>query len=435
MRRVKLGSILTEQRNPIGLADGNNLDLIGVSNKIGLKLSTAKRIADLSRYQKIEHGWFAYNPMRVNVGSIGYAFDDTHIGIVSPDYIVFSCSEDILPEYLLFLLKSDEGIEAINKNASGAVRKRLYFSDLAKIEVVLPDIDKQKKRLIAFNEIEDLNDSISEQLTKESLLSKLKQSILQEAIQGKLTKDWRKNNPKAESARELLGRIYTKKAQLVKDKKIKNEKALPPITEEEIPFQLPKRWAWCKLGEIIINTNNLDIQKKLNPNDIINYVDIEAIDNKTQKIKAAKQLPVRELSSRARRVLKKGQILYSLVRPYLNNLAIVNEEKENFIGSTGFVVFDCLLVRNEYVFWILLSKYIEDLYLGYMDGFNSPSITHEQFKNTVIPFPPASEQNAIIEKVEGLMKKCNSLEQEIQNSQAHAQMLMQAVLTEAFQNN
>src|SRR5699024_1617580 len=122
MSRVRLGSILIEQKETIKMPDGDGLDLIGVSNEMGLHVSRASRIDNLSRYKLIKKGWFAYNPMRVNVGSIGYAFRADHIGIVSPDYVVFSCSEEILPEYLLYLLKSDEGIEAIGKNASGAVR-------------------------------------------------------------------------------------------------------------------------------------------------------------------------------------------------------------------------------------------------------------------------------------------------------------------------
>ena len=161
-------------------------------------------------------------------------------------------------------------------------------------------------------------------------------------------------------------------------------------------------------------------------------MDIDAVDNKKQVVREAKKLPVRELSSRARRVLKKGHILYSLVRPYLHNLAIVNEDKPNLIGSTGFAVFDCIRVENKYIFWLLLSKYIEDVYLDFMDGFNSPSITHDQFKSTIIPVPPLKEQKVIVEKVELLMQKYQALEQEIKTSEANAEMLMQAVLKEAF---
>lgn len=436
MNKVKLGSILLEQKESVKSPDGNGMDLIGVSNEIGLHVSRAKRIDDLSRYKFIEMGWFAYNPMRVNVGSIGYVYKQEQIGIVSPDYVVFSCSDKILPEYLLYLLKSDEGIESINKNASGAVRKRLYFSDLARIEIVLPSIESQRRRLVEFRKIKDLSYQISEHKSAESLLSQLKQSILQEAIQGKLTAGWRAerelSGAEVEPATELLKCIIAEKAQLIKDKKIKKEKPLPPITAADIPFELPEGWVWCRLGEIIVNADNLDIQKKLSPDDIINYVDIDAVDNKKQVVREAKKLPVRELSSRARRVLKKGHILYSLVRPYLHNLAIVNEDKPNLIGSTGFAVFDCIRVENKYIFWLLLSKYIEDVYLDFMDGFNSPSITHDQFKSTIIPVPPLKEQKVIVEKVELLMQKCQALEQEIKTSEANAEMLMQAVLKEAF---
>lgn len=87
------------------------------------------------------------------------------------------------------------------------------------------------------------------------VIDTLKQSILQEAIQGKLTGAWRKQNPDVEPASELLKRIKAEKAQLIKDKKIRKEKPLPPITEDEIPFELPEDWVWCRLGEIFQTTS------------------------------------------------------------------------------------------------------------------------------------------------------------------------------------
>jgi type I restriction enzyme S subunit len=197
---------------------------------------------------------------------------------------------------------------------------------------------------------------------------------------------------------------------------------------------LPEGWEWCRLGEVVRFSDNLNIHSEYSPSQLINYIDIDAIDNKKQRIKEPKVLPVRELSSRARRVLKKGHVLYSLVRPYLHNLAIVEKEKEFLIGSTGFAVFTPILSSAKFLFWLLLSRYIEELYLKFMDGFNSPSITHEQFTSTLIPFPPYEEQKAIVEKVESLMEKFRELEEEISQSEQHAQMLMQAVLKEAFEN-
>ena len=83
------------------------------------------------------------------------------------------------------------------------------------------------------------------------LTAQLKQSILQEAIQGKLTADWREQNPNTEPANELLKRIKAEKSQLTKVNKIKKKKALPPIAEEEIPFELPDGWVWCRFRDIV----------------------------------------------------------------------------------------------------------------------------------------------------------------------------------------
>lgn len=112
------------------------------------------------------------------------------------------------------------------------------YEDLAKrIDKALINFDKSQEVLTEFE-------------NQKELLTQLKQSILQEAIQGKLTADWREQNQNIEPASELLKRIKAEKEQLVKDKKIKKEKALPPISEKEIPFELPDGWVWCRLGEI-----------------------------------------------------------------------------------------------------------------------------------------------------------------------------------------
>lgn len=183
-----------------------------------------------------------------------------------------------------------------------------------------------------------------------------------------------------------------------------NPRNFPEIKESEIPFEIPKHWAWCRLGEIIEFTTNLNIETKLKADTLIDYVDIDAIDNKTFKIREVKTKTVSELSSRARRVLKKGFIIYSLVRPYLNNLAIITEERENFIGSTGFAVFKGILVNNEYLKFLLLTDFIRNCYLDLISGFNSPSITQEQFVNTLVPLPPLVEQERIVSFLNDLEK-------------------------------
>ncbi len=99
------------------------------------------------------------------------------------------------------------------------------------------------------------------------------------------------------------------------------------------------------------------------------------------------------------------------MRPYLNNIAIIEDEKDNYIGSTGFAVFRPIALDTVFIKYLLLSGYIRTLYLSYMSGFNSPGITNEQFIETVIPVPPLAEHKRIVEKLEKLMAFCDELEQ------------------------
>ena len=431
MTKVKLGSILIEQKETVKVHDGKGMDLIGVSNEIGLHVSRAKRIDDLSRYKFIEKGWFAYNPMRVNVGSIGYSHKEDQIGIVSPDYVVFSCSDKIIPEYLLYLLKSDEGIEAINNNASGAVRKRLYFSDLARIEIVLPSIESQQRRLMGFRRIKQLGNQISEHKSKDSLLSQLKQSILQEAIQGKLTADWRKQNPGVEPASDLLERIKAEKAQLIKDKVIKKEKPLPPITDEEIPFELPEGWVWCRLGEITTYGSSHKVESNEISEDtwVLDLEDIEKINSVITQRKTFKERP--SLSTKS--VFKKGWVLYSKLRPYLDKVVVVDNDGVCTTEILPLPVY-CDL-DPKFLMYGMKGKHFLQYVNSKVSGMKMPRLKTEDGRRALVPLAPIEETRAASQKVEAIMRKCEKLAAGITQSEQHAQILMQTVLKEAFESN
>lgn len=272
---------------------------------------------------------------------------------------------------------------------------------------------------------EKLIDEISYQST---LLDQLEQAILQEAVQGKLVPQ----NPDDEPASVLLERIKAEKEEEIRESGRRKPKAIPPIKEDEIPFEIPESWVWCRLGDVIEYTDNLDIQKYLPADTIIHYVDIDAIDNVNYVIREPKIKTVSELSSRARRVLKKGYILYSTVRPYLKNIAIIDDEKENFIGSTGFNVFKTYQCDLKYIFYFLLSPYLNRAFEDLMVGFNSPSITNVQFENCVIPLPPLAEQQRIVEEVERQLERVKRLKELVKQNQEETEKLLKALLQEAF---
>jgi restriction endonuclease S subunit len=142
---VTLGDILEERKERVGTLDADGLPLLGVSNRVGLHRSEFVRIADMSRYLAVRREWFAYNPMRINVGSIGWAYSEDLTGVISPDYVVFSCTPRVEPELLYLYLTSHPGLQRINFETAGSVRERLYFSSLARVTMPLPTIEEQRR--------------------------------------------------------------------------------------------------------------------------------------------------------------------------------------------------------------------------------------------------------------------------------------------------
>jgi type I restriction enzyme S subunit len=133
--------------------------LRGVSNREGIidpPFDRVRPIKDSSRYVVLRVGYFSYNPMRINVGSIGLVRDDSQVGKISPDYVVFTTRRTLLPEYLFAYLKSDVGRQIIRASTAGAVRERLYFRDLARLPIPLPPLQEQRRIVRLLDAAEEL---------------------------------------------------------------------------------------------------------------------------------------------------------------------------------------------------------------------------------------------------------------------------------------
>jgi type I restriction enzyme S subunit len=265
-------------------------------------------------------------------------------------------------------------------------------------------------------------------------IKKLRETILQLAVQGKLTADWRLSHPTLVEgqyhASQLLKRIQKEKLQLIKEKKIKKEKALPKITEDEIPYELPDGWVFTRLG---IYTHNFG-QKT--PNKNFEYIDVASIDNHLGIIKCdLNLLTPEEAPSRARKIVKKGCVIYSTVRPYLLNIACVDRDFENeAIASTAFSILNPFLdCSPSYLYYLLRSTYFVQYVETFSKGVAYPAINDKNLLAAPIPIPPLEEQKAIVQKVNALMECCDALEQEVQQSQQHSEQLMQSVLREVFE--
>ncbi len=179
--------------------------------------------------------------------------------------------------------------------------------------------------------------------------------------------------------------------------------------DTEIPFDLPTGWAWCR-GHSCFS----GMESTKPHGDFFDYIDIDAIDNQRHCIKEAKHLSIWNAPSRASRAVNKGSVLFSLVRPYLENIALVDENHSQCIASSGFYVCNSNgTLLPEFMFFLMISGYVVNGLNEYMKGDNSPSISKENIENWLYPVPPKREQAAICTKLNTLFSLVENIEKSL----------------------
>lgn len=163
----KLGMHIQEESHKVKLADfpDEEFGILGVNNKIGIFDAYKEKGANFNQsYKKMEKDWLAYNPYRVNVGSIGLRNEGHENEYISPAYVVFSCKETLLPDFLFKLFKTKRFNKVINASTTGSVRQNLTIDILKSLDIPLPPIEVQRKIL----ELYDFESYQSKEFAKES---------------------------------------------------------------------------------------------------------------------------------------------------------------------------------------------------------------------------------------------------------------------------
>ena len=150
---VRLGFHIQEQSQKVKLFNFPKevFGILGVNNKIGIFDAYKETGANINQaYKKMEVGWLAYNPYRVNVGSIGMRTEVHQHEFISPAYVVFSCKETLLPDFLYKLFKTERFNKIINESTTGSVRQNLTIDVLKSLNIALPSIEIQKNLLATY---------------------------------------------------------------------------------------------------------------------------------------------------------------------------------------------------------------------------------------------------------------------------------------------
>lgn len=163
---------------------------------------------------------------------------------------------------------------------------------------------------------------------------------------------------------------------------------------------MPSSWIWVR-GKSVF----MPMESTKPASDFV-YIDVDAVNNKINIIDNPKYLKQENAPSRATRKLHKNDLLFSMVRPYLKNIALVDEKYKDAIASTGFYVVTPGIGYNpKFLFYMMLSSYVIDGLNLFMKGDNSPSINNCHIEDYLYPLPPLKEQQRIVFQMEKLFEQ------------------------------
>lgn len=281
-----------------------------------------------------------------------------------------------------------------------------HFILLKQCVFQLPPFAEQQRIVAKVDELMTLCDELEAAEKEQDVLEKhlsedLPKAILQSAVQGKLVPQDKNDEP----ASELLKRIQAEKTALIKSGKLKKEKPLPPITEDEIPYDLPEGWVWCRLGQLC----QYGVTKNAAPSDIPDgawVLELEDVEKDTGRVLIKRTTPQYEPQS-TKHIFKKSDILYSKLRPYLNKVLIA--DTDGYCTSEILPLHFSEEINTDYLLFYFRSPLFVEYANSCSYGVKMPRLGTNDGQIALLPLPPFAEQQRIVGKVDELMTLCDEL--------------------------
>src|SRR5690554_1987517 len=430
---------------------------IGMSD---MDFITPKRFDLLSR-GKVQDDDLLYC-LRGSLGKCAVVHGLEH-GAIASSLLIIRLLSQLSSSYLFLVLTSPYGNQLVRKYDNGSAQPNLAGSSVAKYSLPLPPLAEQKRIVARVDELIELCDELEThksaraeihgQLHASALdrltsaedpadfaanwarvrdnfdllfdtpdsIDALRQAILELAVRGKLVEQDLEDEP----ANVLLERTAIERAKLVNENMFRPTK-ITKILASEVPYQIPTSWKWARLPRVAHEWG----QKK--PESKFSYIDVSSIDNDNGRIKSGKieVIAPDNAPSRARKMVKNGTVIYSTVRPYLLNIAIIDKKfHPEAIVSTAFEVLHPYSgISNRYLFHYLRSKPFTDYVESQMKGVAYPAINKAKMMKGIVPVPPTREQKRIVARVDELMKLCDEMEDLIRQRHAKAKRFAEAVV-------
>lgn len=310
-------------------------------------------------------------------------------------------------KYFKYLLESPLVQDQVRENTKGVGNKNWVLRDINNTLIVLPPLEEQKRIVAKIEKLMPLVDEYAESYNRLQKIDnefedKLKQSVLQYAMEGKLVKQ----DPSDEPASELIKKIKNEKAELIKEGKIKKSKKLPVITDDEKPFDIPDSSEWVRLGNIGdwgAGATPSRQHPEYYGGDILwlktGDLNDGVIQDTSEKITEA------GVANSSVKVNQPGNILIAMYGATIGKLGIVGKTLVTNQACCGCTPFTG--IYNLYLFYYLLSARSRLIELG--SGGAQPNISKTKIENFTFPLPPLEEQKRIVTKIERFMDSISNL--------------------------
>ncbi len=320
--------------------------------------------------------------------------------------------------------------DIVNSTKAGTSKEAIGMKAFGNYKLPYFDIDKQIVTKVQFVNMQHSKVELNVELTHQlDLIKQMRQAFLHEAMQGKLLK----STSTKETGQQLLTKIKAEKAKLIAEKKLKKENELTPITDDEIPFEIPKHWVWCKLGEVVsMSRGKFSIRPRNDPSYFggeYPFIQIGSLDEKGSVINEAPQT-LNEKGLKVSKEFPEKTIVIAIVGGTIANLGVLGRKMcftDSIVG-----IYPLNWYNQDYVLNFLKYKQPEIKQSSYQMA-GQPNIKIPTLENLAYPLPPFHEQEQIVAKLDELMAFCDGLEQSIKESQGYNEMLLQQVLREALQ--
>ena len=339
-------------------------------------------------------------------------------GICTPEIVPFKVFGKLDPEYIVAFLKCPYVDAVINAVTYGVKMPRVGTETMTELLVPIPPLSEQKRIVEKLNEVTPLTDSYAEAYVRASELNQefpefLKKSILQEAVQGKLVPQ----DPADEPASVLLERIRVEKEQLIKAGKIKRDKhesvifrrdnshyekldGIERCIDDEIPFEIPESWAYCRLGTILHKLTDGTHSRPKYVDSGIPFISVKDVSSGTLDFSNCKFITEEEHNELYKRCNPEyGDILLTKVGTTGIPVIVNTTDEFSLFVSVALLKFNQELLCNEYLIHLINSPLVQRQAEENTRGVGNKNWVMRDISNTLIAIPPLAEQLRIVEKL------------------------------------